>query len=151
MKLFILPLLIIFIMAPAGINSGPTPQARAEHLIRGFLVTKGSYMALYFSDIDTAFKTVEEEKAFQELSSRVKAYQDSTEMFSRIDITKANFYYNTYKKLNLQKDSMRIHYDPQPLGYLMIHHFQLAGDPWTDSFILDFNISNILKIKETIE
>lgn len=108
-------------------------------------------MALYFSDIDTAFKTVEEEKAFQELSNEVNAYQDSTEMFSHIDVSKANSYFETYKKLNLQKDSMRIHYDPQPLGYLMIHHFQFDGKPWTDSFILDFNIRNILKIKETIE
>ncbi|MFI5134512.1 MAG: hypothetical protein ACHQD9_01545, partial [Chitinophagales bacterium] len=62
-----------------------------------------------------------------------------------------NSYYNIYKKLNLQKDSIRTHYSPRPMGYLIIHHFELGGLPWTDSFMVDFKIQHILKIKETIE
>src|SRR6185295_1027675 len=88
MKLLILPLLMLLIMAPTSIDSGATPQARAEHLIRNFLSKYSPYMALYFSDIDTAFRTVEEELPYQELSRRVTSYQDSTEMFSRSDVAK---------------------------------------------------------------
>lgn len=151
LKLLILAIAGLLIMAPSAIDSGPTPQSRAEQLVRRFLAQHGPYMAMYFSDIDTAFKTLDDESSFRELSQKVLAYQDSTIMFWRIDTTKADSFYTIYKKLNFQKDSIRIHYKPQPLGYLILHHFHFDGQPWTDSFMIDFNFKTILKIKETIE
>jgi len=108
-------------------------------------------MAVYFSEIDTAFTNFYEEPSFSELSQKVNAYQDSTTIFSRINVSKSDSFYEIYKRLNLQKDSMRIHYTPRPRGYLLLHHFQLDGNSWTDSFVIDFNIKKILKVKETIE
>lgn len=108
-------------------------------------------MAIYFSDIDTSFTTVDDDSNYQRLSRIVSAYQDSTIQFSHTDFAKADVYYDIYKKLNLKKDSLRIHYTPRPSGYLILHHFQFDGQPWTDSFMIDFNFNRILKIKETIE
>jgi hypothetical protein len=150
-KLLILLLSLFIIIIPVRINSGPSIQSRAEQLVGRFLAEKGSYMAMYFSNVDTAFTSLDDEISFKELSKKVAAYQDSTLMFSRIDSVKANSYYEMYRKLNFQMDSFRTHYKPRPLGYLILHHFQFNGDPWTDSFTLDFNLRNILKIKETIE
>jgi hypothetical protein len=150
-KLLVLLIAGLIILVPSAIDSGPTPQRRAEQLVSSYLSEKGSYMALYFNDIDTAFTRLDEDSSYKELNKRVRAYQDSTLLFSRIDVAKSASFYNTYKKLNLQKDSTRIHYKPQPLGYLILHHFLFDGDAWTDSFTIDFNVKNILKIKETIE
>jgi hypothetical protein len=150
-KLLILPIAGLMIMIPYSIAHGPSAQAHAEQLVSNFLAQHGSYMAIYFSDIDTAFTTFEDDSSFRDLSQEVTAYQDSTIMFSRIDVSKADSFYTIYKKLNLRKDSIRIHYKPRPLGYLILHHFQLDGHPWTDSFTIDFNIRSIIKINETIE
>ena len=108
-------------------------------------------MAIYFNDVDTAYTTLADELSYKELNQKVSAYQDSTIKFSHIDFAKADSFYAIYKKLNLQKDSTRIHYKSRPLGYLILHHFQFNGELWTDSFTLDFNLSGILKVKETIE
>ena len=140
----------MLIVAPFTI-SDPTPQQRAEQLVRGFLAQHGPYMAIYFSDIETAFTRLSDEAYFNKQTDEVRFYQDSTEIFSHGDVNKANAYFDTYKKLNLQRDSMRIHYVPRPMGYLIIHHYQLEGKPWTDSFMVDFNLQHILKINETIE
>lgn len=150
-KLLIVPIAGLMIIAPSAMDSGPTPQSRAEQLVSGFLSQKGSYMALYFNDIDTAFTSLGDEPGYKELSKRAQAYQDSTIMFSSSDVAKSPSFYNIYKKLNFQKDSTRIHYKPRPLGYLILHHFLFDGDAWTDSFMIDFNFRSILKIKETIE
>ncbi|HYV93708.1 MAG TPA: hypothetical protein VE978_18175 [Chitinophagales bacterium] len=151
MKLLILAVVGLMVIAPSSIYNSPTPQTRAEQLVSSFLAQRGSYMALSFSNIDTAFTTLDDEPAYRELSKKVLAYEDSTIMFSHINIARADSFYSVYKKLNLQKDSMRIHFQPRPLGYLILHHFQFDGKPWTDSFMLDFNLRSILKIKETIE
>jgi hypothetical protein len=150
-KLLTLIIAWLVILAPTTIDKGPTPQKRAEQLVSSFLASKGEYMALYFNDIDTAFTTLDDDSNYKELFKRVLAYQDSTSMFSHVDVAKAVVYFDTYKKLNLQRDSIRIHYQPQPLGYLILHHFMLEGDAWTDSFMIDFNIRRILKIRQTIE
>ena len=150
-KLLALAIVGLLIIAPSAIDKGPTPQTRSEQLVSNFLSKKGPYMALYFSDVDTAFATLDDEPGFRELSKRVSAYQDSTTMFLHINPDKSDSFYNVYKKLNLQKDSKRIHYNPRPLGYLILHHFQFDGDSWTDSFMIDFNFRSILKIKQTIE
>ncbi len=149
-KLMILPFAAILVAAPFA-TCDLSAQARVEHIVSQFLASKGTYMGLYFSDVDTAFASVEEEAAYKELNQKVLRYQDSTMMFSRIDVNRANAYFEIYKNLNLEKDSMRIHYKPRPLGYFVIHHFQFDGDPWTDSFIVDFNFNSIIKIKRTIE
>lgn len=150
-KLLIVLFAGLMIVIPSSVDYGPTKQARAEQLISSFLTQHGAYMAMYFSDIDTAFTTLEDESSFRELRQKVLAYQDSTVMFSHINIDKADSFYDIYKKLNLQKDSVRIHYKPRPMGYLILHHFQYDQKPWTDSFVIDFNFRRILKIKETIE
>jgi hypothetical protein len=150
-KLLILLVAGILILAPSAISHGPTSQQRAEQLVSGFLAKHGSYMALYFGNLDTAFSTLEDEPSFKELSQKVSAYQDSTIIFSHTNVTKADSFYSIYKKLNLQKDSIRIHYKPRPLGYYILHHFQYDRHPWTDSFFMDFNLKAILKVKEAIE
>src|SRR6186713_2879974 len=105
-KLLILLITGLMIIAPSATDKEPAPQIRAEQLIGTFLSGKGSYMALYFNDIDTAFTTLEEDSVYKDLSKRVLAYQDSTIMFSRMDVDRAVTYFNTYKKLNLEKDSL---------------------------------------------
>ena len=151
MKLLILLIIGLMIIAPSAINYGPSPKNRAEQLISNFLSHKGSYMGLYFSNLDTAFTTVDDEFLYKELSKRVLDYEDSTIMFSHVNIAKADSFYNIYKKLNLQKDSIRIHYKSRPLGYLILHHFQFDDKLWTDSFMIDFNLRTILKVKEAVE
>jgi len=141
----------LMIVVPSSIGYGPTKQERAEELVSNFLAQHGPYIGMYFSDLDTAFTTLQDESSFRELSQKVLAYQDSTIMFSHVDVSRSDFYYSRYKKLNSQRDSIRIHYKPRPLGYLLLHHFQYDEQPWTDSFVIDFNLRRILKIKETIE
>jgi len=108
-------------------------------------------MAIYFSGVDTAYTTLEDEASYKELEQKVSAYQDSTIKFSHSDFAKADSFYSIYKKLNLQKDSTRIHYKSRPRGYLILHHFQFDGKLWTDTFTMDFNLTSILKVRETIE
>lgn len=151
LKLWIIPIAGLMIVVPSTIDHEPTKQARAEQLVSKFLAQHGSYMAIYFSDIDTAYWSLEDESFFKDLTQKVLAYQDSTVLFSHSDFTRADSFYSIYKKLNLRRDSVRIHYKPRPRGYLILHHFQFDGKPWTDSFVVDFNIRSILKIKETIE
>ena len=151
MKLLSIPVVLLLSVLPLTIDSHMSTQRRVEQMVKSYLSKYGDYMAVYFSEIDTAFKTLEEEETYQQLVHKLTSYQDSTIMFSQSDSDRANSYYELYKKLNLSKDSMRTHYRPRPLGYFVIHHFQFDGDPWTDSFIVDFGFRNIIKIERTIE
>jgi len=145
-----LPIFLLLIASPTAI-SDPTAQERVENLIRAFLSQFQPYMALYFSNLDTAYTRLGDETFFKELNEKMTSYQDSTMMFLKSDPARSNAYYDIYKKLTAKKDSIAQHYKPRAMGYLIIHHFELGGDPWTDSFMVDFKIQHILKIKETIE
>lgn len=142
-----MPLMVM----PLRIEPLPDPQERAEQVVRKFLEPHGPYMAIYFSEVDTAFTELRDETGYQDLTRQVQAYQDSTALFSHVSIEKADSFFSVYKRLSLKKDSMRIHYKPRPLGWFIIHHFQLDGKPWTDSFMIDFNFSAILKARQAIE
>jgi hypothetical protein len=142
---------LAFITMPVPLDPSQTLQQKAETLIRNFLSASPNYMALYFSDIDTAYRSLSDDPFYNRLSSRVEEYQDSTTRYSRINFKKADSLYTIYKQWSLRKDSMRIHYKPPPLGWLMIHHYQLGGTPWTDSFMMNFSCTKILKVKEAIE
>ena len=139
------------ILMPSSIGYGPSLQARAEKIISTFLASKGPYMGIYFSDLDTAFTTLGDEQSYIELLRQMQACQDSTTYFSRGDTQQANYYFQKYQTLAEKRDSIRNHYQPRPLGYFILHHFQFEGHPWTDSFVLDFSLKKIIKVKETIE
>lgn len=139
------------VIIPFTINPGPGLQEHAETMVKNFLASKGNYMAVYFSDIDTAFSLLEEDSNFRRLGLQAKAYQDSTFLFTPADMARADYYYGRYKEVSRQRDSMRMHYKPQPVGYLLIHHFQFDGQLWTDSFIFDFALKDFIRIRQTIE
>mgnify|MGYP003597576943 CR=1 FL=1 len=151
MKLLIILFFLVLTITPLTVYRGPGLQERAEQMVKTYIASKGNYMAIYFSDIDTAFSLLEEDSDYRKLGKRAQAYQDSTFMFTPVDVKKANDYFAAYKKINETRDSIRLHYRPQPVGYLLIHHFQFDGEPWTDSFIFDFGLKSFIRIRQTIE
>jgi hypothetical protein len=150
-KLLVLLMIVVLLLLPFAIHRGPGLQEQAEQLVKNYLASKGSYMAVYFSEIDTAFSLLEGDSVYRRLGQQARGYQDSTFMFATVDMNKANYYFAQYKLINERRDSTRTHYKPQPIGYLLIHHFQFDGEPWTDSFILDFGLKNFIRIRQTIE
>ncbi len=128
-----------------------TEQTKGEELIKTFLASRGKYMALYFSNIDTAYFPLSEVDAYKIISERAVALQDSTIKYSRINISKADSFYSIYKTEVEVKDSLRNNYAEEPRGLFIIHHYQLDGKLWTDTFKMNFEMNAIIKVTEAIE
>ncbi|MCY7410657.1 MAG: hypothetical protein LH473_10315, partial [Chitinophagales bacterium] len=125
-----------------------TEQTNGEELIKTFLASRGKYMALYFSNIDTAYFPLSEVDAYKIISERTVALQDSTIKYSRINISKADSFYSIYKTKVAFKDSLSNNYAKEPEGLFIIHHFQLDGKLWTDTFKMNFEKNAIIKATE---
>jgi len=126
-------------------------QENAELAVRNFLSKHGHYMALYFSKVDTAYRTLNEDSAYRLLLSQMSELKDLTARYSSVDSAKADSFYRLYLNRNKIKDSISSHYYPTPLGWFIIHYYQLEGKNWTDSFIIAFDYKKIIKVRERVE